>query len=191
MFDLAQEMPHVEGFGNVIIGAVLQTVETIRLGVFCRKNQDANICALGTAFNIIADRDSRHFWHHDVENDHIGMMVIDHGIGIVGGKGAHEVIGRLLQHFGEQPVDLGIVINDQNLVWSGCALAGHHMRALSVSPPLKSPAGGQAKMQVAFSEGILYNTSTFIGGGRDNEIGRKSRNLTGEREYPTSPRHDE
>lgn len=132
--DPGEELAGFERFGKVVVGAKLQTEDTVR-GVSLRgEHDDGNAVALADELEHF---DSAEAGKHDIENDEVDVV-------FKGALGTEltieaaldgEAFGR--EEFGEHLAQLGIVVDDENLGERAHAFQG--TERLGGAPDLYKP----------------------------------------------------
>ena len=83
----------------------------------------------------VEDVDAGHAGHRDVEEDEIGIDVADAGQPLFAARGRGDLVAPGLETRGEQPMDFGVVIDDEDsghdAVGSRLGRGGEYARAAS------------------------------------------------------------
>jgi hypothetical protein len=109
--DAGEEFLDVEGFGDVIIGA---GVESFDLGVFLvanRENQDGNG---GLSADGAAEFNAGHAGHHQVGDDEVGLPVLEDAHGFLGVVHGAHIVALSRERGAQHARDLNFVVNDQD-----------------------------------------------------------------------------
>jgi len=112
----------VERFGHVIGRAQVQPADLVLLRREPGEKDDRDFTREGIGFEVAADDESARIRHVDVEQDQVGLPLAGHR------HAGHAVVGRLnddvlvIEPHLHQRVNLGRIVDDQNLVRHGRAL---------------------------------------------------------------------
>ena len=117
-FDARQHLLWFEGLGDVVVGAELEQPDLVADGGFRRENDHRRVAAEFAA-QFFQQRFAAHSRQHQIQQDQIRRFVLQSQRSFAAGIDLRHLIIGLTQHFCEQIVDVGIVLNDENRVQHG------------------------------------------------------------------------
>ena len=106
----------MEGFGDVVIRPVLQSFETVVLGIFGGKHEDERSGQHRVASHLLAELDAAHFGHHDVQNDEVRLLLLNFVLGFGAVFGRLQTVMPRGQNGREHFMDLRVIVDNEDFL---------------------------------------------------------------------------
>ncbi len=144
--------------------------------------EDPHVFQGGVGADAMADLLAVDVRQHDVEDDQVGPVLLDHHAGVEAGGGHADLESAvLLEHLGHQLDELGVVVHEQDLALAALQRIGrdavvlHELVERLAGDPAEAGAGHAEALQLAVVEtaddGLLADLADLGGfAGRENGL---------------------
>jgi len=121
----------MEGFGDVVVGAVFEGATPVGLRILRGEHQDLDALIRLEPADFPAHFDAGHARHHDIENHEVGRIALDFLQGAAAVRSHSQLVIGTLQHPFQDFPDLRIIVDNQDLALT-------QPRALRLHPSSRS-----------------------------------------------------
>ena len=111
--DAGQQLVCAEGLGQIVVGPQIQGVHLVPL---MGPGRDHHHWQTGPGAQLTQDVQTIHIGQSQIQDDQIGTVRGNHGLGLGAGAGHHRVIVMGGEHRGDEVADALLVLNNQDLV---------------------------------------------------------------------------
>ena len=159
VLDAGQQLLVVVGLGQVVVRPALQPPDLVADLALGRDHDHGDLRGRELRPQMVADLESVHVRHHEVQQDQVGQFGTGHLHGLTTVGGGERLVSPLLQQEGEDPPDVWLVVDDEDAFFHGNPECAAQNGKIPPRGATASPArAGRARIPTAACPATPYTS---------------------------------